>query len=234
MTSQPRHRTLRSWVYESLSERIITGQLMPGTVLVETQLAAEMGVSRSPIREALRQLDQDGLVVNLPNSTTTVAPFEESDIDQIFEMRDLLESMLVGHAAIERTEAELAECAALLDTMPGFAAKEDIPHYAAGDALFHSLIWRMGKRPRILETIMPIANQGRRYLNLASKALRNEFDKTLLASHEEHLQVFDAIREQDELRAKIAIREHMLSSRARILRSFREEKEVAMANQVGS
>ena len=204
---------------------------MPGTVLVETQLAAEMGVSRSPIREALRQLEQDGLVITLPNSATTVTSFDESDIDQIFEMRDLLESLLVAHAAVERTDDNITECANLLAEMPAYAAAEDIPHYAAGDFQFHSLIWRMAKRRRIMDTIIPIANQGRRYMSLTSKALQSEFQETLMASHLEHMAVFEAIQQRDADLAVHAIRIHMNSSRKRILKTLWEERESALTKQ---
>ncbi len=100
VNTQPPHRTLRSWVYQTLRERIIAGDLAPGEALVEAHLANELGISRSPIREALRQLGQDGLVVTLPNSATTVSSMDAFDIDQVFEVRDLLESCLVAHAAI--------------------------------------------------------------------------------------------------------------------------------------
>jgi DNA-binding GntR family transcriptional regulator len=196
--------------------------------LVETQLAAEMGVSRSPIREALRELSQDGLVIALPNSATTVAPIDEADIAQIFEMRDLLESCLVAHAAKLRTDTEILECEALLDTMPAIVKAVDIPRYAENDARFHSLLWHMAKRPRISEALVPLANHGRRYLNLTSKWLQSESGATLLASHAEHIEVLEAIKQRDASRATDAIRTHMESSRARIMRGFWSAKEGAL------
>ena len=217
---QPRHRTLRSWVYASLKERIITVQLEPGAPLVETQLATEMGVSRSPIREALRQLSKDGLVLALPNSGTTVAPIDESDIDQYFEMRDLLESCLVAHAAAAHTAEDLAACECLLETMPAIAQAEDIPHYAENDVRFHTLLWDMAKRPRITETLQPLADHSRRYLNVFSRWLQSESESTLMASHREHLAVLDAIRNRDVEKATATIRAHMNSSRNRIMQGL--------------
>jgi DNA-binding GntR family transcriptional regulator len=220
MNSQPPHRTLRSWVYETLRERIIAGELAPGEALVEAQLAQDMGISRSPIREALRQLGQDGLVVTQPNSATIVSTMDEFDIDQVFEIRDLLESCLIAHAAIARTDAELAECAIILAQMPGVAETEDVRRYAELDVQFHSALWKMAKRPMVTETLLPIANQARRYLSLSSRTLHSESADTLLASYQEHVSMFAAIRDCNVAEAVTVTRIHMSSSRKRILQNM--------------
>lgn len=225
MNAQPPHRTLRSWVYETLRERIIAGDLAPGETLVEAQLANELGISRSPIREALRQLGQDGLVVTMPNSATTVSSMDEFDIDQVFEIRDLLESCLIAHAAIARTQSELDDCAELVALMPEVVTKEDIRCYAELDVQFHRLLWHMAKRPMVTEALLPIADQARRYLSLNSRVLQSESKETLMASYTEHLRMFSAIQGCDVTRAVSATRDHMSASRKRILLRFHEAKE---------
>lgn len=225
MNAQPPHRTLRSWVYETLRERIIGGDLAPGEALVEAHLAHELGISRSPIREALRQLGQDGLVVTLPNSATTVSSMDAFDIDQVFEVRDLLESCLVAHAALARTPEELSQCANLVRLMPDVASSEDIRRYADLDVQFHSLLWQMAKRPIVRETLLPIADQGRRYLSLSSRTLHSESRETLLASYEEHRRIFSAVEQCDVSEAVAATRDHMSLSRKRILQRYDRMKE---------
>jgi DNA-binding GntR family transcriptional regulator len=220
MNPQPPHRTLRSWVYETLRERIVAGELAPGETLVEAQLAQDMGISRSPIREALRQLGQDGLVVTQPNSATIVSTVDEFDIDQVFEIRDLLESCLIAHAAIARTEVELAECATILAQMPGVAEAEDLRRYAELDVQFHSALWKMAKRPMVTETIRPIVNQARRYLSLSSRTLGPESVDTLLASYHEHVRMLAAVEDCNVAEAVDATRIHMSSSRKRILQNM--------------
>ena len=231
LNAQPPHRTLRSWVYQTLRSRIIAGDLSPGETLVEAHLATELGISRSPIREALRQLGHDGLVVTLPNSATTVTSMDEFDIDQIFEIRDILESCLIAHAAISRTDQELADCQALLDQMPRPAELEDIRSYAELDVQFHGLLWQMAKRPMVTETLLPIADQARRYLNLSSRTLHSETSETLKASYGEHLQIFQSIRDGDVTEAVAATRIHMHSSRKRILQSLYDAREVCATAQ---
>lgn len=229
VNTQPPHRTLRSWVYQTLRERIIAGDLAPGEALVEAHLANELGISRSPIREALRQLGQDGLIVTLPNSATTVSTMDAFDIDQVFEVRDLLESCLVAHAAIARTAEELNECAGLVGLMPDVAAREDIRRYADLDVQFHGLLWQMAKRPIVTETLLPIADQGRRYLSLTSRNLHSESRETLLASYEEHLRIISAVERCDVAEAVSATRDHMSWSRRRILQSIDRQKEEGAA-----
>ncbi len=213
-------------MYQTLRERIIAGDLAPGEALVEAHLATELGISRSPIREALRQLGQDGLVVTLPNSATTVTAMDEFDIDQIFELRDIVESCLIAHAAVSRTDQELADCRALLDQMPRIAELADIRSYADLDTRFHSSLWHMAKRPILTETLLPIADQARRYLNLSSRAFHSESSETLEASYGEHLRIFQAIRDGDVTEAVAATRIHMHSSRKRILQSLHDAREV--------
>jgi DNA-binding GntR family transcriptional regulator len=212
-------------VYETLRERIISGELAPGQSLVEAHLATELGISRSPIREALRQLGQDGLVVTMPNSMTKVSSMDEFDIDQIFEIRDLLESCLIAHAAVARTQLELDVCARVVGQMPEVAATEDIRRFADLDVQFHRLLWQMAKRPMVGEVLLPIADQARRYLNLSSRTLHSESRVTLMASYSEHLAMFAAIRANDVAGAVSATRDHMSSSRKRILMHMEHTKE---------
>jgi DNA-binding GntR family transcriptional regulator len=227
MNAQPPHRTLRSWVYETLRERIVAGELAPGEALVEAQLAQDMGISRSPIREALRQLGQDGLVVTQPNSATIVSTVDEFDVDQVFEIRDLLESCLIAHAAIARTDIELAECDSILAQMPGVAEAEDLRRYAELDVQFHSALWNMAKRPMVTETIRPIVNQARRYLSLSSRTLRSDSVDTLLESYHEHVRMLAAVEDCNVAEAVAATRIHMSSSRKRILQNMEVGREEA-------
>jgi len=214
------HRTLRAWAYDTLKELIVTGELEPGQALVEAKLSSDLGISRSPIREALRQLGHDGLVITTPNSGTIVSPVNTFEIDQVFEVRDLLETCLVAHAALARTADELTACSRIVDEMPAAAANEEIRAYAALDVQFHQLIWDMAKRPRVVEVLVSVSDQARRFLNLSSRQLHSESAETLLASLTEHREILAAIDEGDVERSVAATRLHMSSSRRRILHNL--------------
>lgn len=221
--ARPAHRTLRHWAYDTLKELIVSGQLEPGQALVEAKLSTDLGISRSPIREALRQLGHDGLVVSTPNSGTIVSPIDTSEIDQVFEVRDLLESCLIAHATLVRTRQEIESAERLVSDMPAAVDAVDIHAYARLDVAFHHHLWSMAHRPRVMEVLIPVADQSRRFLSLSSRRLQTESSETLGASYREHLEMLAAITAGDVDRAVTATRRHMESSRRRILNDLNQE-----------
>lgn len=93
LTSRPVSKTLRTEVKEILYNAIVSGQLQPGDHLKETEIADQLSVSRSPVREAFRQLEQDGLLVSIPNQGTFVKSYDAKDIEEIFTLRAVLENL---------------------------------------------------------------------------------------------------------------------------------------------
>ena len=187
---QPEFRTLRSWVLGSLSEQILNGVLLPGHQLVESELAKTMGISRSPIREALRQLEQEGLVITLPNSSTTVAPIRATDIDQVFELRELLEPEIVVRAAGQRHPSEVARCQVLLEQIAVMVAEGDTISFAKADIDFHQALWLMGRRPKMSETLLRLSRETRRYIALTARSLPSG---TLFTSQDDHERILAAV-----------------------------------------
>lgn len=215
--TQPQYRTLRSWVYDTLRERIIVGDLAPGAPLVEARLSEEFGISRSPIREALRQLGQEGFVQTLQNSATTVTTYDRADVEQILEVRDLLESTLLAHAAVAREDEELITANELIETMRAIAKTGNVRDFARADFAFHEFLWQMAKRPRVVEILLPVADHARRYLNVWSRERNLETPDTMNATCDEHAVILDAVADRDAPRAVTAVQTHMRSSRSRIL-----------------
>lgn len=225
MHAQPKHRTIRSWVYDTLRERIISGELGPGEALVEARLAEDLGISRSPIREALRQLGQEGFVRTLQNSATTVATCDAFEVEQIFEMRDLLESSLVAHAAVARSDEEVTDCRAVIAQMRALADVGEREQFEQLDRELHQRLWTMARRPRVAETITPIADHARRYMNVATRELNYERPATMRMSCDEHEAMLDAIADRDVARAVEAARTHMRGSRQRVLKGVHLQAE---------
>ncbi len=93
LTSRPISKTLRTEVKEILHEAIVSGQLQPGDHLKETEIANQLSVSRSPVREAFRQLEQDGLLISIPNQGTFVKAYDAKEIEEIFLLRAVLENL---------------------------------------------------------------------------------------------------------------------------------------------
>lgn len=214
MEKQPEFRTLRSWVWGTISEQILDGILLPGHQLVESELAKSMGISRSPIREALRQLEQEGLVVTLPNSSTTVAPIRASDIEQVFELRELLEPEIVARAATHRQLSDIDQCRVLLEQMEHMVAAGDTISFAKADIGIHHALWLMGQRPKMSEMLLHLSRETRRYIALTARSLPAN---TLFTSHADHERIISAVEQGEAALAAEEMRVHLATSRVRIV-----------------
>ena len=100
---------LRDVVFNTLREAILKGELKPGERLMELQLAAKLGVSRTPIREAIRMLEQEGLAVTIPRKGAEVARMTEKDMEDVLQIRDALDELAASIACEQISEEELAE-----------------------------------------------------------------------------------------------------------------------------
>jgi DNA-binding GntR family transcriptional regulator len=229
MDKQPEFRTLRSWVLESLSEQILNGVLLPGHQLVETELSRTMGISRSPIREALRQLEQEGLVITLPNASTTVAPIRPSDVEQVFELRELLEPEIVARAAARGDIPGVAHCRILLEEMRTMVAQGDTISFAKADIGFHQALWLMGKRPKMSEILLRLSRETRRYIAFTARSLPG---RTLYTSHGDHERILAAIDVGQTAEAAEAMRLHLATSCVRIV-DYVVSMQKAMESQDG-
>jgi DNA-binding GntR family transcriptional regulator len=209
--SRPQTRTLREWVLNQLTESILNGSMPPGYRMVESALSAELGVSRSPLREALRQLEQDGLITTLPNTSTVVAPIRRSDIEEIYEIRLGLEPFMAGYAAGNATPATLGTCYRLnqemLESTNGIG-------FARADFALHRHLWTMTNRPRITAFLQSLSRQALRQLALTAHGMSAASRRQ---SFDEHQRLLDAVASGDPVAATAAMQEHLNAGRARIL-----------------
>lgn len=136
--------TIRTQVYDIIKQNICEGVYTPGQRLQETELAAALKVSRSPIREALRQLASDGLVVEFPNRGVFVKEFTAHDIQEVFDVRVLLESYAIRHSAAHMTPERMEELMGYLDQLVHFHEQGELEEYIRVDAMLHQAIIRLG------------------------------------------------------------------------------------------
>jgi DNA-binding GntR family transcriptional regulator len=191
-------RSLSDKVYEYLREAIIDGELAPGTRLLERELSARLEVSRIPIREALPQLEAEGLIRTLPRRGAVVTQLTLRDIDELFDVRASLDVLAARLAAVRaRTEPSesLGDAFARAEVATDGGSAAEI---AAANAAFHDAILRMSAN-RLLDAIMtPISARVRWLFRLTS-----ERDPELLCA--EHRELHDAIRAGDaDLAASLA------------------------------
>ncbi len=199
--------------YRRLLEEIRLGRLQPGTRLREIELAARLGISRTPVREAIRQLESDGLVVHLPRQGATVRTLEYSEIMELYEMRTVLEGTAARLAARAASEVELAELRGLNDELSQAGNGQDAYEL---NRLFHLTLLDAAKNRFLIKA----ANALQKTLLILGPTTLIEPQRAKQAVAEHEL-ILTALETRDEVRAEVVMREHIEAAHAARLRSLR-------------
>ncbi|MCL4545342.1 MAG: GntR family transcriptional regulator, partial [Chloroflexi bacterium] len=152
----PEFRPLRRDAYDALREAILLGRLQPGQRVVEAEIARHMGISRGPIREAIRQLEQDGLLEYHPRRGAVVSTLSRERIVDAYTVRAALEGLAAKLASQSLTAAGVARLAQLLDTMRVCAQQEDSDRLLQADVQFHESICELSGNRVLLRLWMSV------------------------------------------------------------------------------
>ncbi|ACV61155.1 transcriptional regulator, GntR family [Desulfofarcimen acetoxidans DSM 771] len=211
------YKPLREVVFESLREAIINGRLSPGERLMEIQLAEEMGVSRTPVREAIRKLELEGFVVMIPRKGAYVAGISIKDIANVFEVRAALEALAAGLAAERITEEELDELERYLVEISELRESGNLDAIVEKDTMFHDVIYRASRNERLVQIVTHLQEQIHRF-RTASLARPGRTRDAL----DEHKKLVEAISDRDvELAQKLA-REHIENAENSMISAVQE------------
>ncbi|MBQ1876007.1 MAG: GntR family transcriptional regulator [Selenomonas sp.] len=209
------YQPLREVVCESLREAIRNGTLKPGERLMEIQLAEQLGVSRTPVREAIRKLELEGYVIMMPRRGTYVANMSMSDISDIFEIRSALESLSNGLAAKRITPDELEHLQNLLVMLKPYVEQMDMEKIVELDIEFHDLLYHASRNKRLVGIISNLRDQLTRF-----RTLSMSYPGRLEATMEEHKSIVDAIAAGDSEAARQAAEKHMENSESTLLKAM--------------
>ncbi|BCJ41422.1 GntR family transcriptional regulator [Actinoplanes ianthinogenes] len=203
--------SLRDRAYQELRRRILTIELAPGVRLVERDLAADLEVSRIPLREALRLLEADGLVLQVPHRGALVAPFGPADVRDLFDVREALEALAARLTAERRDEAGLARLRERLAAARAATAAGDEAGIAAANAGFHADIVELAANPLLSGLMRPL--EARTHWLFRLTAQRDPAQQC--AEHEE---LYEAIAAGDVEKTAALAHEHVASGRETSLR----------------
>jgi DNA-binding GntR family transcriptional regulator len=210
------HESLKSKVARSLRAAIQTGQLEPGQRLVEEEIAHQLGVSRVPVREAIRVLEADGLLVAEHGRGASVANPSETDIEEIYGLRIALESYCLAKV-IEENHADIDSLQRLVDRMSEWRSGDDRTELLELDLRFHEQLCEMADNEKLLTTWRSQMAQLRMLLVLSDAYIE---DPTGIERG--HQRIIDAMCQRDLGEAQKVLREHFEKSKERILRDRRE------------
>ncbi|MFZ5897821.1 MAG: GntR family transcriptional regulator [Bacillota bacterium] len=211
------YKPLREVVFESLREAIITGRLRPGERLMELQLAEELGVSRTPVREAIRKLELEGFVVMVPRKGAYVAGITDKDITDVFEIRAALEALAAGLAAERITEEEIEELERLVVRYAETTSSQNIQAIVEEDTKFHDVIYRASRNQRLIQIVTNLQEQIQRF-RLTTLSRPGRTKEALV----EHRKIVEAISERNIELAQQLAREHIESAENSLLVAVEE------------
>ena len=208
---------LRDVVFNTLRKAILRGELKPGERLMEIALANRRGVSRTPVREAIRMLEQEGLVIMIPRKGAQVAQITMKDLNDVLEVRLGLEELAMQFACKRITQEEIGEMKQALEEIERLQEAEDVTALAEADVAFHDIIYKATDNKRLNQIINNVREQMYRYRVEYLKDSRTR--GTLL---KEHREIYEAVAGRDEERAKACIRCHIMNQQQSIARSLRD------------
>ena len=183
------YKPLREIVLEALREAIVNGVLMPGERLMEIQLAEEMGVSRTPVREAIRKLELEGFVVMIPRKGAYVAGVSIKDVKDVFEIRAALEGLAAGLAAEKVTQEEIEQMERALH----YEREPDtLEEMVQSDTDFHALLYKASRNERLITILANLREQIQRF-RTTSLAVPGRVKNAI----QEHRAMVDAIARHD-------------------------------------
>ncbi len=199
-----RHQTLTWRVYHDIVRLISSGRLVAGSRLDEQQIADELGVSRTPLREAITRLVQDGLIENRPYRGNFVRKFTAQEVSDLYEVRKAMESLAVRLAIPQLTEDAIAELRAILAEVTTALQAADLEAYGLADQQFHATIARLSGN----DTLIAMLDQLRGQIQLI-RTMANQNPDVVEMTAAERPEILDAMALGDTDRAAHLMEEHI-------------------------
>jgi len=210
---------LRDVVFNTLREAILKGELKPGERLMELQLAAKLGVSRTPIREAIRMLEQEGLAVTIPRRGAEVARMTEKDMQDVLQVREALDELAASIACELITEEEMAQLKQAAEDFEAATATKDVKRIADTDMIFHDIIYHATRNPKLVNILNNLREQMYRY---RVEYLKDEQNYPVLLK--EHREILAGFRERNKDMVTDSMRRHVENQAAAVKAIIRNQE----------
>ncbi|MBQ2412075.1 MAG: GntR family transcriptional regulator [Anaerotignum sp.] len=210
---------LRDVVFNTLRDAILTGKLVPGERLMENQLAEKLGVSRTPVREALRMLELENLVELVPRKGAQVLDMSEKDITNILEVRSALEGLATSLACKKMTKEDLQQLKNMEVDFEKAVADNDVEHFVDIDEDFHDLIFAATENDKLISIFRNLRIQLYRYR--MAQAKNNETSMSTIVAH--HRSIIRAIENHDAEEGASIAQGHIKYQTESILRFVRSK-----------
>lgn len=214
------HASLGGKVFEAIEQAILDGTYAAGDSMTELGLSAQLGVSRTPIREALRQLELEGLVQTVPNKGTVVVGISQKDIEDIYTIRMSIEGLACEWAAQKISAPELKKLKEIIELQEFYAQKNEILQVWQLDRRFHEMIYDASRSRPLKHTLTNFHN----YIQKARELSFKSGGRTAL-SVKEHRDIYEAVAQHDGEKARVLTQQHIANARENFLHHISKERE---------
>jgi DNA-binding GntR family transcriptional regulator len=208
-------KSLGQLVFENLRQAIVRGEVVPGTRLVESQIAEGQGISRTPVREAIHKLEREGLIERQPRGGFTVLGLGRSDIVETFGIRSVLEGYAARLAAINHQPEELKPLETKIAEFQRHLDKGRVKTLTRINTEFHDLLYALSKSPRLIGMISGLRDQIYRFRRIILK----ESHRAQM-SNADHVQMLTYIRKRSADEVETLVREHIVRGQEIVLKEF--------------
>ena len=209
---------LRDVVFNTLRQAILKGELIPGERLMEIQLAERLGVSRTPIREAIRKLELEGLVLMIPRKGAEVAKISEKNLRDVLEVRRSLEELAIELACQRMSDDEIRQLEEAQAAFQKAVESKDAMNIAETDEHYHDIIYFGTGNSRLVQILNNLREQMYRY---RLEYIKDEDKRQILIV--EHENILKAVKNRRAAEAKAAIREHIDNQEITVSRNIKEK-----------
>ena len=208
-------------IFAHLKQAIIGGDITPGSRMVESRIAETMGVSRTPVREAIHKLEREGFLIKQQRRGFTVAGMTREDVQESFGIRAVLEGYAARLATVNHSTAELKPLYGKIDRFEKHLKNDDLASLPKINTELHEMLYALSRSPRLIKIINDLQSQILRFRVIILK------DKTLArASHQDHREMLAMMEKRKAREVEQLVREHILKGQAAVL-SLYDKNEIS-------
>ncbi len=201
----PGRKPLGQHVFENLRQAIVRGDITPGARMVENRIAEAMGISRTPVREAIHKLEREGLLRKLPRGGFTVVSLSREEIEETIGIRCVLESYAARLAAMNHKEEELAPLERKIKEFQRYLDEGRMDALPRINTEFHNLLYGLCRSPKLIQMISDLRDQIYR-----ARTIILNVKRMAKVSNQDHRRMLSAIRNRDIDKVESLVREHIL------------------------
>lgn len=209
--------TKKDIVIEEIRELILTGKLAPGDRLLQDELAEKFNISQTPIREALRVLEAEGVLEHEPHKGVRVAEISISELSEIYQIRAELESLAIREASQKVTTDDIILLKSLIETMNNYIKAGEYKETSVPDYQFHMYIYKLANMPLLFQLIRSLWSK-------IPSDIRQVFPNSGKSSAEEHMAILEALEAKDPAMCEEKLRKHMGRVLAELLLFLQEKR----------